>query len=86
MGAVLFAWLYIEWDENLWVPIFLHALMNLSWHLFEMDETALGGILPNVFRGLTIALAIIFTIVYKKRKGEHLAITKRNLINNTIKT
>jgi hypothetical protein len=84
MGAVLFAWLYIEWNENLWVPIFLHALMNLSWHLFNMDETALGGILPNVFRGLTIAFAIVFTIVYKKRKGESLAINRLNLIKQHI--
>lgn len=82
MGAVLFAWLYIEWEENLWVPIFLHALMNLSWHLFEMDETALGGVLPNVFRGLTIAFAIVFTILYKRKRGRGLAITKLNLIKN----
>jgi len=84
MGAVLFAWLYIEWKENLWVPIFLHALMNLSWHLFEMDETALGGVLPNFFRGLTIAFAIVFTIFYKKKRGEGLAINKMNLLKSSI--
>lgn len=82
MGAVLFAWLYIEWDHNLWVPIFLHALMNLSWHIFEMDETALGGVLPNVFRGLTIAAAILFTLFYKKKAGKRLAINKNTLLWN----
>ncbi len=80
MGAVLFAWLYVEWNYNLWVPIFLHALMNLAWHLFNMDQTALGGLLPNVFRGLTIALAIVFTIVYKKKQNQKLVITINKLI------
>ncbi|MCB0517095.1 MAG: CPBP family intramembrane glutamic endopeptidase [Chitinophagales bacterium] len=80
MGAILFAWLYVEWNYNLWVPIFLHSLMNLTWHIFEMDETALGGLLPNVLRGLTIILAIVFTVLYKRKKGQKLTITKDNLI------
>lgn len=80
MGAVLFAWLYVEWDYNLWVPIFLHTLMNLAWHVFEMDDTALGGFMPNLLRGLTIALAIIFTIVYKKRRNQKLVVTRDVLI------
>ncbi|PIF01181.1 MAG: CPBP family intramembrane metalloprotease [Maribacter sp.] len=84
MGAILFAWLYVEWNYNLWLPIFLHSLMNLAWHLFEMDETALGGMLPNVFRGLTIALAIVFTIVYKKRRNKGLMITKGNLMTKAV--
>lgn len=80
MGAILFAWLYVEWDFNLWVPIFLHTLMNFSWYIFSMDETALGGVLPNVFRVLTIALAIVFTIFYKIRKNRPMAITFDKLI------
>jgi len=80
MGAILFAWLYVEWNYNLWVPIFLHALMNLSWDLFNMDETALGGLLPNILRGLTITIAIVFTIVYKRKHDMALAITKTSLI------
>ncbi|MCB0636523.1 MAG: CPBP family intramembrane metalloprotease [Lewinella sp.] len=79
MGAVLFAWLYVEWDDNLWVPIFLHALMNLAWHLFDMDTTALGGALPNLLRGLTIALAILLTIRHRRRRGQPMAITRRGL-------
>jgi len=56
--------------------------MNLSWHLFNMDQTALGGILPNVFRGLTIAFAIVFTILYKKKWNIELIINKGRLIWN----
>jgi membrane protease YdiL (CAAX protease family) len=84
MGAILFAWLYVEWNYNLWIPIFLHSLMNLTWHLFEMDETALGGILPNIFRGFTITFAIVFTIIYKKKKNQELIITKDRLIKKTV--
>ena len=84
MGAILFGWLYVEWNYNLWIPIFLHSLMNLAWHLFDMDETALGGILPNIFRGLTIILAIVFTITYKKKQNLELIITKDILIRKTL--
>ena len=80
MGAIFFAWLYVEWYFNLWVPIFLHALMNLVWHIFEMDETALGGVIPNVLRALTIVFAIVFTVIYKKRNNQKLKISKKTLI------
>ncbi len=81
LGAVWFAWLYIEWNNNLWVPIFLHILMNLSWALFEVSSNALGGLYTNLFRIITIALTIIITIKYNKRKG--LIINRKNLIINT---
>ncbi|MDF1698083.1 MAG: type II CAAX endopeptidase family protein [Saprospiraceae bacterium] len=84
MGAVLFAWLYVEWEYNLWVPIFMHTFMNLAWYIFEMDDTALGGFLPNLFRWLTIAIAIIFTVYHKKKKNQKLNITKDTLLYKTI--
>ena len=79
MGAILFAWLYVEWNYNLWVPIMMHFLMNLSWEIFSVSENALGGVTSNVFRGLTIAIAIIVTIIYKKRKGLVLEVNKKTL-------
>ncbi|MBK9292123.1 MAG: CPBP family intramembrane metalloprotease [Bacteroidetes bacterium] len=80
MGAVWFAWLYIEWDNNLWVPVFLHILMNLSWTLFDMSSNALGSVYPNIFRILTIALSIIITLKSFKDRGMH--IKKSNLLIN----
>jgi membrane protease YdiL (CAAX protease family) len=82
MGAIWFAWLYIEWNNNLWVPIFLHITMNLSWVLFDVSDNALGGIYSNVFRIITIALSIIITIRY--HKGRDLNITRRNLLVNKL--
>jgi len=81
MGAIWFSWLYIEWNKNLWVPIFLHILMNLSWGLFEVSDNALGAFSTNLFRIITIALTIIITIYYNKKNG--LRINRRNLMVNS---
>jgi len=80
LGAVWFAWLYIEWDNNLWVPIFLHILMNLSWALFNVSSNVLGGLYTNLFRMITIALTIVITMKFQKKKG--LRIAKHNLLVN----
>lgn len=79
-GAMWFAWLFIEWNNNLWVPIFLHTFMNLSWILFDVSANALGGIYTNIFRIITITLTITITILYNKKKK--LKINKHNLIIN----
>jgi len=77
MGALWFAWLYIEWNENLWIPIFLHGFMNLSWGLFEVSQNALGGWYTNFFRMITIAVSIVVTIRYHRKCG--LRIRRRTL-------
>lgn len=78
IGALWFAWLFIEWEENLWVPVFLHALMNLSWVLFDISDNALGDGYANVFRIITIAATVILTIRRIKSKGA--SINRTNLI------
>lgn len=80
MGSVFFAWLFVEWQFNLWVAIFLHAFMNLAWEIVVVSDNALGDFRGNIFRGLTIALAITGTIIYKKRKGMMMEINKRTLL------
>ena len=61
-GGIGFSILYKEWDWNLWLVIFLHAFMNLSWMAFDVADNAAGGVWANVFRMLSIALAIGLTI------------------------
>jgi len=69
IGSLWFAWLYTEWNNNLWVPVWLHALMNLSWALFYPVHTALGDMGSDIFRMVTIALTVMITVVYcRKRK------------------
>jgi membrane protease YdiL (CAAX protease family) len=60
-GHLFFAWLLERWGD-LWVPIGMHALMNLWWHLFGVDTTTLGGVQANVARFLTVGLAVGLTV------------------------
>lgn len=82
IGGLWFAWLYIEWDKNLFVPIVAHILMNAYWGIFSMGTNALGGVYGNVFRSMTIALSIFLTVRYIKKRKTFL-VNKRNLFLNT---
>jgi uncharacterized protein len=82
-GAIWFAWLFIEWKENLWLPIFMHFFMNLYWHLFSTEHSAMGGLILNLPRTLTITLSIYFTIKMVRKSGQ-LTINKTNLLRQTI--
>jgi len=57
-GFVLF---YLCW-KNLWIPVFLHAFMDLAWAMFNQEGGALGNAPANVFRFTTLGIAIFFTI------------------------
>ena len=69
LGGLYFSWIYVKWNFNLWCPIGMHFFMNLSWQLFvvEGNSVAAGGIISNVFRILSVALAVIITNIYQKR-------------------
>lgn len=79
LGSALFAWLYAEWRFNLWVPIWLHALMNLSWAMAASNNNALGNAYGNIFRVLTIALVIGGTVWHKRRKQLAFEVTRKRL-------
>jgi CAAX protease family protein len=83
IGSAWFAWLFIEWKENLWIPIFLHTLMNLSWILFNMSDNALGDTYTNIFRIVTIAFTVVATILYNIKRDKF-TINGKNLIINKI--
>lgn len=61
-GGVFYAWLFMRWKFNLWVPIFLHMFMNLWWMVFAAGDGAVGGLTANICRGLTIAAAVVLTL------------------------
>ncbi|HNS13194.1 MAG TPA: type II CAAX endopeptidase family protein [Bacteroidia bacterium] len=84
IGSAWFAWLFIEWKENLWIPIFLHVFMNFSWTFFNVSENALGGVYTNIFRIITIALTVIATILYNNRKDKYRVNSNNLLINKSI--
>jgi len=86
LGGIIFAWVYIEWNFNLWVPIFLHLLMNLSWEMFSVSDNVLGGVYSSVFRIISIGLIIFLTILYKKKKGIPLTVNKNTILLKNITT
>lgn len=69
IGALYFSWIYVKWDFNLWCPIGLHFFMNLSWQLFivEGNSVAAGGVISNILRVLSIVIAIVLTVMYRRR-------------------
>ena len=69
LGAVWFAWLYVEWGYNVWVPAVFHVLMNLYSDLFAIDDTALGPASGIVLRLAVIAVSVLMTIAVQKRLG-----------------
>lgn len=79
LGAFLFAWVYAEWQFNIWVPVGFHFFMNLSWALFAVSDNAFGNLYGNVFRLVTVALAIGLTIIYKRKKNMPMEINRRTL-------
>ena len=70
MGGMWFSWLFVEYGYNLWVPISYHFFMNLSWTVFDVSDSALGSLAPNIFRAATIALSIFLVIRHKQKKRE----------------
>ena len=68
LGGLLFGWLFVRWDFNLWPPILLHVGMNSLWIVFALGETALGGWLGNGLRLAVVIGAVVLTLVMTRRK------------------
>ncbi len=61
-GGLWYAWLLSRWG-SLWVPIALHAGMNLGWMLAAASGGAGGGgLAENLLRAATIGVATWWTI------------------------
>lgn len=82
-GAIGFSILYKEWGWNLWLVIFLHAFMNFYWMAFDVANNAAGGLWANVFRIMTIAIAIGWTVyhVRKQRANQEKTTSNPDYIN-----
>lgn len=62
VGGLGFGWLFVRWGYALWPPILLHIGMNCLWTAFALGEDAVGGVLGNGLRLVTVALAIGLTL------------------------
>lgn len=62
LGGLWYAWLLSRW-QSLWVPMGLHAGMNLGWMLAGAGGGAGGGgWIENLLRVATITIATIWTV------------------------
>lgn len=69
IGGFWFAWLYAEWDYNLWIPISLHVLMNAWWELFVIADNAAGTQATIIARLAVIGLSILLTLALARWRG-----------------
>jgi hypothetical protein len=79
LASVGFALAYVVW-KSLWMPIFLHAFMDITWELFDLHGGALGNSTANIFRFATIGL-VIFFIIRKARADKVAGISIKNRQN-----
>lgn len=75
-SGLMFGWVYVEWNFNTWVPIFLHMFINLSWELFTIGDDSSYA---NLFRFVTVVVFIVLTILYKRRKHLPMEVRWRKL-------
>lgn len=73
-AGIGFAVFYKMWGWNLWFPIFMHIFMNLSFAIFHTGDNVLLSGTANIFRGITILLAILASIYinYVNKKKQEL--------------
>ncbi|MEM9233711.1 MAG: CPBP family intramembrane glutamic endopeptidase [Pseudomonadota bacterium] len=76
-GAVWFAWLYTEWNYNIWVPIGFHLLMNFWWLFFDISDTAAGPAYANAARLAVILISVVVTIIVTRRRGGRIVTGRR---------
>ena len=70
IGGLWWAWLYVEWDYNAWVPIGFHIFMNGWFQIFLVSETALLPTAVEITRAFVVLLSIGLTLfMTKKRSG-----------------
>ena len=66
LGGMWFAWLFVEWDYNIWVPASVHVLMNGWWEVFDISNSALGSGYADVARVLVIVASVALTVWLKR--------------------
>jgi membrane protease YdiL (CAAX protease family) len=66
-GLAAFAWLFLAWGDNLWVPVAMHVLLDLWWAVFGAGSTAIaGGPVPMALAGVSVAAALALTLVHRR--------------------
>jgi membrane protease YdiL (CAAX protease family) len=69
-GGIWYGWLFVRWNRSVWVPLLAHMAMNTWWIVGSVGPVAgSGGWLPNLGRGLAIALITLLTLRWTREKS-----------------
>lgn len=61
LGGLLFGWLLVRWDFNLWPPVLLHVGLNSLFLIFAWGDSAVFGGLGGAVRLGVVLIAIAAT-------------------------
>ena len=62
VAGVWWAWLYVRWGFDLWVPIGFHVLMNGWFVVFDVGDRAAGTVLSVGVRLAVVILSVVLTL------------------------
>lgn len=68
LASAGFSWFYFAWN-SLWSVIFLHGFMDLTWTVFSVNTNVIGDNTINIFRIITLILAVLWSIKVAKDTG-----------------
>ena len=77
IAAIWWSWMYIEWDNNIWVPAGLHILMNGYFAIFDVAEGTLGSWSFFFIRAVVVLISIWLTLRHVKARG-HFKVTRND--------
>ena len=67
-AGLWWAWLYVRWDFNLYVPIGFHVFMNSWFNVFDVSETARLPMAGEVTRAAVVVASVIATLLLKRKR------------------
>ena len=77
IAAIWWSWMYIEWDNNIWVPVWLHILMNGYFAIFDVAAGVLGSWSFFFIRAVVVLISIWLTLRHIKARG-HFKVTRND--------
>lgn len=77
IAAIWWSWMYIEWDNNIWVPVGLHILMNGYFAIFDVAGGTLGSWSFFFIRAIVVLISIGLTLRHAKTRG-YFRITRKD--------
>lgn len=69
-ASVGFSWFYYAW-KNLWMVLFLHAFMDITWDGFDVPSNVTGNLWVNIARFSTLFLTIFISIKIAKSNDRY---------------